>query len=43
MTDSSLLGTNPIANGYGEGAARGGARLCGALSVETFVNQGPLS
>jgi hypothetical protein len=43
MTDSSLLGTNPIAAGHGEGAARGGARLCGALSVEMFANQTPLS
>ena len=38
-----LLGTNPIADGNGEGASRGGERQCGAFSIETFVNQPALS
>ena len=40
---ASMLGTNPVGNGAGKAAPRGGERLFGALSVETFVNQSPLS
>jgi hypothetical protein len=38
-----MLGSNPIADGPGEGGVRGGQRMCGALSIETFVNQPALS
>ena len=43
VANASMLGTNPIPTAGPEGRARGGQRLCGALSVETFVNQGPLT
>ena len=39
LAHASMFGANSIGNG----APRGGAQLCGALSVETFVNQSPLS
>ena len=39
---ASTLGANPIGR-EARAAARGGERLFGALSIETFVNQGPLS
>ncbi len=49
VAQASMLGTNPVSEGGPNGngspktAERGGERLCGALSVETFVNQTPLS
>lgn len=43
LAPASMLGTDPIGDGAGEGGPRGGARMCGALSVETFVNQSPLT
>ena len=42
-THASMLGTNPVGTGTEQGETRGGARMCGALSVETFVNQSPLT
>jgi hypothetical protein len=38
-----MLGSNPIGEARGEGAPRGGQRMCGAFSIETFVNQPALS
>lgn len=43
VKQASMLGTNPVGNGDSGAVERGGQRLCGALSVESFVNQGPLS
>lgn len=40
---SPILGTNPIGDGAGEAASRGGQRMCGAMSIETFVNQNALT
>ena len=39
---ASFLGADPMGE-RARAAARGGERICGALSVETLVNQGPLS
>ena len=42
VADISMLGANPLAGGP-QRDARGGARVFGACSVETFVDQSPLS
>jgi len=42
VPQASMLGTNPIGDGGAKSATRGGQRICGAFSVEMFVNQDPL-